>query len=395
MDFKEILASAQSYIASYFKQSESANFLYHNYDHTLAVVNATTQLSAYYKLSEPDNFIVQAAAWFHDMGYFVDPNDHENKSISLCENFLKEQDVDQEIIAQVKGCINATKIPQKPQGLLQQIVCDADLSHFASDSFQEKSKQLRKEMQLRCGMAISKNAWRNQTICLLEAHQYYTDYAKNNWSSKKAENLETLQKKDNGNAEAEEIEDGAATKKNKKGNTERPDKGIETMFRITSTNNQRLSDMADKKADILITVNSILLSAILSLLIRKLEGNTHLVVPTIIILIVSAVTLTYAILATRPNIPNGTFTQKEVDDRSVNLLFFGNFYKMNFDEYKNGMWRVMNDRDFLYGSLVKDVYSQGIVLGRKYRLLRIAYNVFMFGLIVSILAFMIAILSVV
>ncbi|MCH5684514.1 DUF5706 domain-containing protein [Niabella sp. W65] len=167
------------------------------------------------------------------------------------------------------------------------------------------------------------------------------------------------------------------------------------MFRITSTNNQRLSDMADKKADILITVNSILLSAILSLLIRKLESNTHLVIPTIIILVVSAVTLIYAILATRPKIPSGVFSQRDVDSKNVNLLFFGNFYRMDFEEYKKGMWKVMEDRDFLYGSLVKDVYSQGIVLGRKYKLLRVAYNVFMFGLMTAIIAFVIAIFSIV
>jgi hypothetical protein len=51
---------------------------------------------------------------------------------------------------------------------------------------------------------------------------------------------------------------------------------------------------------------------------------------------------------------------------------------------------MMNDREFLYGSLTKDVYSQGVVLGRKYRLLRVAYNVFMFGIVVSVIAFVIA-----
>jgi hypothetical protein len=79
----------------------------------------------------------------------------------------------------------------------------------------------------------------------------------------------------------------------------------------------------------------------------------------------------------------------------VNLLFFGNFYKMDFEEYKKGMWKVMEDRNFLYGSLIKDIYSQGIVLGRKYKLLRIAYNVFMYGLMISIIAFLIAIFSIV
>jgi predicted metal-dependent HD superfamily phosphohydrolase len=396
MDFKLILQAISSYVADYFKDHGSEELLYHNYEHTASVATAAAELNEHYGLSQQDDFVVRAAAWFHDLGYLVDPDNHEAASVVLAENFLKEKQVPSVIIEDVKGCILATRMPQKPRNLLQQIVCDADMSHFSTDSFAEKSKQLRKELQTRCGLAISKNAWRHQTICLLEVHQYHTDYARAHWNIKKMENLEDQLKKDKKSKEGEtELPEESGGKKNKKNNGDRPEKGIETMFRITSTNNQRLSDMADKKADILITVNSILLSAILSLLIRKLESNTHLVIPTIIILIVSAVTLIYAILATRPKIPSGVFNQQDVDSKNVNLLFFGNFYRMDFEEYKKGMWKVMEDRDFLYGSLVKDVYSQGIVLGRKYKLLRIAYNVFMFGLMTAIIAFVIAIFSIV
>jgi hypothetical protein len=77
--------------------------------------------------------------------------------------------------------------------------------------------------------------------------------------------------------------------------------------------------------------------------------------------------------------------------KKVNLLFFGNFYRMTYDEYSDGMRKVMNDRDFLYGSLTRDVYSQGIVLGRKYGLLRKGYSIFMYGVIISVLAFIIAV----
>jgi hypothetical protein len=90
-------------------------------------------------------------------------------------------------------------------------------------------------------------------------------------------------------------------------------------------------------------------------------------------------------------LPQGTFSQQDISSKKVNLLFFGNFYRMSFDEYDAGMRKVMNDRDFLYGSLTRDVYSQGIVLGRKYRLLRKGYSVFMYGVIISVLAFLVAV----
>ena len=169
-----------------------------------------------------------------------------------------------------------------------------------------------------------------------------------------------------------------------------PSRGIETMFRITSGNNQRLSDMADNKAHILITVNSIILSAIISLLLRKLEESSFLTYPTFALLAVSVITIVVSIIATRPSIPSGVFTRQDLEDKKANLLFFGNFYRMDLKDYAEGMRMVMNDSDFLYGTLIKDIYSQGVVLGRKYRLLRLAYNIFMFGLIVSMCGFIAA-----
>src|SRR5690606_8545106 len=124
----------------------------------------------------------------------------------------------------------------------------------------------------------------------------------------------------------------------------RPDRGIETMFRITSTNNQRLSGMADNKSNILITVNSIILSVVIALLLRKLDNNAHLVFPTTVLLLTSLSTMVIAILATRPTIPNGIYTDEDLKNKKVNLLFFGNFHKMDLDSYSSGMKLMMEER---------------------------------------------------
>jgi hypothetical protein len=118
-----------------------------------------------------------------------------------------------------------------------------------------------------------------------------------------------------------------------------------------------------------------------------------MVIPAILLLLVNLVTIVFAILATRPVVPSGEFTEQDVRTKNVNLLFFGNFYKMQLSDYMAGMAKIINDQEFLYESLVRDVYGQGIVLGRKYRLLRVSYNVFMFGLILSVIAFVVAALS--
>jgi hypothetical protein len=66
----------------------------------------------------------------------------------------------------------------------------------------------------------------------------------------------------------------------------------------------------------------------------------------------------FSILATRPSIPDGFFTDNDLERKKVNLLFFGNFYKMALSDYSKGMVKVMNDKEFLYGTLITDVYSQ-------------------------------------
>ncbi len=170
----------------------------------------------------------------------------------------------------------------------------------------------------------------------------------------------------------------------------RPERGIDTVFRITSNNNQKLSSQADSKAHIMIQVNSIIISVLISMLFRKLEEYRYLSVPAIMLLAVNVLTIIFSVLATRPQIPGGTFSKQDIDDKKVNLLFFGNFYKMTLEDYASGMLALMEEYDFLYMSLIRDVYFQGKVLGKKYQLLRISYNIFMFGLVLSVLAFIIA-----
>ena len=97
-----------------------------------------------------------------------------------------------------------------------------------------------------------------------------------------------------------------------------------------------------------------------------------------------------SILATRPNVTQGKFTKEDVANKKVNLLFFGNFHKMKLPDFEWGITEMMQDRDYLYGSLTKDLYFLGLVLDRKYKILRLTYTVFMIGIIVSVGSFAIS-----
>ena len=176
-------------------------------------------------------------------------------------------------------------------------------------------------------------------------------------------------------------------KKLEKMNT--PERGIETMFRVTLNNHTTLSQIADSKANILLSVNAIIISVALSTIIPKLDApsNAHLIIPTFVLIIFSVASIILAIMSTRPKVSSGTFTRKEIEEKKVNLLFFGNFYKMPMEEYLWAMKEMMGDRQYLYDTMVKDLYYLGIVLNRKYKLLRMTYTVFMIGIVASVVAF--------
>ncbi|HEY4149751.1 MAG TPA: Pycsar system effector family protein [Chitinophagaceae bacterium] len=396
MNYTQLLEEVKSYALHFFQTHNDPAIVYHNQSHTEHVVQAAAEAAGYYNLNEHDRFVVLTAAWFHDAGYYTGPaQGHEQRAVELVSLFLKERGVDEDSIKAIDGCIMATRLPQSPANLQEQIVCDADLSHLGSDEFDEKNKLLRKEVENINHKHISKDEWRKGTIRFLESTHYHTEYARQTLNGKKQQNLDKLKhklSKDEAPPPKKPVitpppPQAAPVKKPK---IDRPERGIETMFRISSANHQRLSDMADNKAHIMITTTSIILSVVLSVLLRKLEDNPYLIFPTVLLLIICVVTMVFSILATRPSIPPGRFTQQDIEQKKVNLLFFGNFYRMSYNEYLDGMKAMMNDRDFLYGSLIRDVYSQGVVLGRKYRLLRIAYSVFMFGIVAAVLAFTIA-----
>lgn len=399
MNYVQLLEEVKHEVIRFYHAHDTDTLPYHNLDHTEAVVANAGRIARHYQLNDHDFFIVVTAAWFHDAGYYISGVEgHEQAGADMASTFLRSLQVDEETIAQVGRCIMATRMPQAPEQLLEKIVCDADLFHLGTDKFPDQNKKMRKEMEGRVGHKIDKQDWRQNTIRLFESHHYQTDYAialleetKEQHLEKLKQKLEVSEQETKGEPEPGNAAAAAPVVQIKKEKTDRPDRGIETMFRISSNNHQRLSDMADNKAHIMITTTSIILSVLLSVLLRKLEDNPHLIIPTILLLTVCVVTLVFSILATRPAIPGGTFTQQDIDEKKVNLLFFGNFYKMNYEEYANGMKVMMNDRDFLYGSLTRDVYSQGIVLGRKYRLLRAGYNVFMYGIIISVIAFTLAV----
>jgi hypothetical protein len=166
-----------------------------------------------------------------------------------------------------------------------------------------------------------------------------------------------------------------------KAKEENPERGIETMFRTTAKNHMQLSQIADNKANIMLSINALILSISVTGLLPQMGLHPEVRLPLFLLLAVCLGSMVFATISTIPKLSKGITTREECDRKEGNLLFFGNFHAMKRTQYEMAMNELMNDRSYLYGSLVRDLYYLGVVLHRKYALLRISYMIFMYGMI--------------
>ena len=387
-----LIEKADKFVEELFKEKLPNTFIYHNYQHTQRVVKSTKELIDNSEINVKEGEALMIAAWLHDTGYIHTYKGHEEKSAEIAESFLKDNNATQDLIDKVKQFILATNFSKTPATLGEKVIRDADSSHFGKDYFEETSEFLRQELELHNIKNFSNAEWLEENILVFtEKHQFYTDYAIKEWKPKKEKNLLELIESKNKQEKKLKKEEHKARMKAKYKN-ENPERSIQTLYRTTLRNHIKLSDIADTKANILLSVNAIIISLAIADMIPKLEAasNKHLLIPTLILVLFSVASIVLSILSTRPNVTTGEFTKEQVKNRDVNLLFFGNYHKMPFDQFKWAMNELIKDKDYVYEMLTLDLHLLGKVLHRKYRLLRLTYTVFMSGIVISVLAYIIS-----
>ena len=183
-------------------------------------------------------------------------------------------------------------------------------------------------------------------------------------------------------------------KKKTQGTTLGTSRGIETMFRTSYRVNMDLSALADAKSNMIMGINSIVITILLAGLSSKIETNTWLLIPTSVLLVGCLISLVYAILAARPRVSSNVITLEDVRQNNANILFFGNFAHMSRPDYVQGMTELLQNTDHLYHNMIVDIYGLGVVLQKKFRLLRTAYTVLMVAVVLGVLSFIITFVGV-
>jgi predicted metal-dependent HD superfamily phosphohydrolase len=409
-----LLEAVKEHVHVFFKNHVSKEFAFHDIVHTTQVVEATIELADELNMDESEAEMLQIAAWFHDTGYDKGQEGHEERSAEYAAKFLIAQKYDEIKLELVKNIILATKMPHNPKSLYEKIICDADMSHLGKKLYWERSSRIREELWLTKGINMTEEEWVDFELSFLLKHHYLTPIGQALYNKRKAKNIKNLRKqkirlnpsealsvdevndRDERQAEKQSELFGMLNEEEKAikiAKEKALGRGVETMYRTTYQTHNNLSALADHKANMMLSINTICISIIASTLVPRILGESHavkLMIPTVIFLAVCLISMIYATLSTRPKITQGNITREDIKNQKANLLFFGNFYNMPLDDFQWGMNKMIHNRDMLYSTMSRDIFFLGVVLAKKYRYLSICYNVFMYGLILTVISFAIS-----
>ncbi|HLA58883.1 MAG TPA: Pycsar system effector family protein [Puia sp.] len=408
MSYPESLTKLSARAIQLYVDKADDRLFYHNLAHTGRLLESVNRMNDHFKLDDKNYFIACATLWLYNLEHISSDNS-EMKSTTLSDFLLDSLELNDDEKEEIKNCILATKGLRQPVTLNEKIVCDAVSFYLGSPYFSEYNKLRRKEAEAISSEKIKGAVWRSRTVSLLQNHQFQTSFCQDLLDKTKEENLKALtilhgEKHLNKHLHFDthlpnnNFIDPPGSRHNQhivhppgwKYKSKHHLSGVETVFRNSSSNHLNLSVMADNKAFIMISVNSILISLGIGLIIGKFVLIPKLFIPTVLLLFVNVFTIIYSVLATRPGLMKGKFTMEDVQNKKVDLLFFGNFFKMPLVDFEYGMKQMMDDSDFLYDNLIRDIYAQGQILGRKFRLLRSSYNIFMYGTASVVVAYIIS-----
>ncbi len=367
----------------------SLNFLRR---HTVTVAKEARALATAAALSKDDTERLLLAAWFHDTGYLDAYDGHEFRSMARAREWLLAQAYPAAGVAAVVDLIRATHRDEPKTTELHKMLVDADMSNLAAEDFRGRAELLRTEWEAALGKTYSNTAWAEMQLSFMLSHKYLSEAGKARYKEAFKANIKTQRE------QLKKLEKKAKEKdKEQNGTFAEGKRGVETMFRTMYDNHVTLSQMADNKANMMVSLNAVILSILITYLGAKSSAlgpaftrNPVLAVPMGLLVATALGSVTTAILSAQPDVTSFKWLKRSpqvATNRRVNLLFFGQFTKLSLDNFQSGIHSLMRDSDALYSNMITDIYYLGEVLDRKYRLLRTSYTIFMVGLILTALSF--------
>lgn len=385
---EDLLDQSRDYLHEWYQEQMPAAFVYHNFFFAGETVEAVQKVAdkSKTKISDADFEILSLAAWFQFTGLARQNEAYEQESATIAADFLQENGYDKDKINQVKDLILSTRADHTPDTNLEMVYHDGIHLIVGRKSFFKKADLLRLELEHLREQPYSEVEWSEYLIDLLTNTHFYTAYARQKYGKRR---LEHLAKQKQNNVKAERT-----TLKKKTGKD--MGRGIDTLYRTGFRNHINLSRIADGKANMMISINTIVLSILLAVSGAGLSyvenffyDSPGFALPVIILLLSSLTALVFAVFSAKPSVTTSELGDKfDPHSAETNMLYFGNFLQIEKEDFVVYMDTLKIDQEELYNDLSRDLYNLGLVLQKKYRLLTISYNVFVGGLVLSVLVFL-------
>ncbi len=373
-----IITEARDYIKELLSEKLDQNYRYHDLNHSLAVTEASQEIGKALDFDETQLEILALAALFHDTGFVETYEGHEEISQRFAKDFLEKNNYPAEKTKHVIHLIGMTKKDQSPETVMDKAMKDADLSNLGRENYFAHLADLRFEWQHFLGQEHSDAEWFKLNHKFVKEHNYFTEAAAFLYGKQSKANQKQLKKmaKKEKKAKSKSLESSIANSKS-----------AQMMFKTALRNHLDLSNLADNKANIMLSVNALIITIAMPMAASYVRAMPYLLIPTISLLLACLGSMIFATLATRPIKMTGYTEEEKIKSRESNLFFFGNFYKMDYPTYQKGMEIIIDDEKNLESSIMRDLFFLGLSLGKKYNQLRICYNIFMIGIIVTVLIF--------
>ena len=389
VEHPDIITAAEDFVRHIFDEKIPSDlYMYHNWVHTCQVRDEAILLARQAGIKPEELEMLNLAAIFHDAGFSTAYTGHEEHGARMAREFLSHAGYPEEKIQTIEDLIQATRVDIKPRTTLEALLKDADTSSVGRSHFHIYTNHLRKELNAVQNALLTKRDWALANLQFLDEHEYYTGVARERYGQTKEVNKKLLLN------ELALIDAKLEAKRNENNKSQEPDtigtsKSAQNMFKTALRNHIDLSSIADNKANIMLSVNALIITFALPLLGKEIAANRMILYPTIMLLSVCVVSMIFATMATRPIPMKGYSSMESILARKSNLFFFGNFYRMTFEEYEQGMNATVADGTILDTTIMRDLFFLGRTLGSKYSYLRKCYTIFMYGIILTVICFLV------
>jgi len=380
------LGDLVTYIKNFYRDEIPKAYKFHDFTYLESVLKQVQKMAEALKLESTETVILSAANWFRYTGMAHQYENYETESASLAAAYLNNQNWEKSRIDRVKKIILNSTGAEKPADSLEEITQDAGNIYLGKSKFFDKISFLKVELENAYDKKIGHKEWNVLLNNKLSESYFYTDYANEKYQERVAAHL-TTQLNNLRKAKRDDI---------RKKTGKEFGRGIDTLYRATYRNHINLSSIADGKANMMISINTIILSAIVTLLGTSITltgkvsfDHFRFFLPILILLVAVLGSAVFAILSANPQITSSDIEKKDIVKRTKSVLFFGNFIHMEQQEFVENIGFLKKNEKLLYDNMAVDIYELGHVLSVKYKMIKISYNIFMVGLILCVAAFLI------